>query len=79
MVRTVGVSELKAHCLRLVEEVARQRREVIVTKRGRPVARLIPFGEPRPDEALARLRGTLIGGTRVEDFDTKVAWEADRR
>jgi prevent-host-death family protein len=79
MARTIAVSELKAHCLRLVDEVAQQRRELIVTKRGKPIARVVPLDEPPNDEALMRLRGTVIGGDRVEDFDTGVIWEASRR
>jgi len=79
MKRTIAVSELKAHCLRLVEEVARQRHELVVTKRGKPVARLVPLAGLPPDDALVRLRGTLIGGKKVTDFDTRVVWEASRR
>ncbi len=76
---TVAVSELKTHCLRLVDQVARQRHEIIVTKRGKPIARVVPMGEVDASEALTRLRGTLIGGDRVEDFDTGTVWEATRR
>lgn len=79
MDHTVAVSELKTHCLRLVESVARERRELIVTKRGKPIARLVPMGEVSANETLTRLRGTLIGGGRVEDFDTRAVWEAARR
>ena len=79
MTKTVAVSELKVHCLRLVDEVARQHRELIVTKRGKPVARLVPVAAPSPGDALAHLRGTLIGGTKVADFDTGLVWEATRR
>ena len=41
MGKTVAVSELKAHCLRLIDEVARRRRSIVVTKRGKPVARVV--------------------------------------
>jgi prevent-host-death family protein len=77
--KTVAISELKAHCLRLVDEVARGRRELIVTKRGKPIARVVPLEDVPEDDALARLRGTVLGGDRVEDFDTGVVWEAQRR
>jgi prevent-host-death family protein len=77
--KTVAISELKAHCLRLVDEVARRRRELVVTKRGKPIARVVPLEDVRADDALARLRGTVLGGDRVEDFDTGVVWEAQRR
>jgi prevent-host-death family protein len=80
MARTVAISHLKAHCLRLVDEVARRRRELVVTKRGKPIARVIPFDDTQPDETLTGLRGTLVGGgARVEDFDTDALWNAARR
>lgn len=79
MAKSIGVSQLKTHCLRLIEEVAQHRREFIVTKRGKPVARLVPTSIPEGNEPLARLRGTLIGGERVEDFDTGAKWDAARR
>ena len=79
MVRTIAISELKAHCLRLVVEVARRRSELVITKRGKPIARVVPLDDTPADDALTRLRGTVIGGDRVEDFDTGVVWEAQRR
>ena len=79
MSRTVAISELKAHCLRLVDEVARRRSVLVVTKRGKPIARIVPLDDAPPDDALTRLRGTVIGGDRVEDFDTGVVWDAQRR
>jgi prevent-host-death family protein len=79
MNKTVAISELKAHCLRLVDEVARRRSVLIVTKRGKPIARVVPLDDAPPDDALTRLRGTVIGGDRVDDFDTGVVWEAQRR
>jgi prevent-host-death family protein len=33
----VSAASFKAECLRLLDEVARQRRQIIVTKRGKPV------------------------------------------
>lgn len=79
MTKTVAISELKAHCLRLVDEVARRRREIVITRRGKPIARVVPLESLPDDETLMRLRGTVIGGDRVEDFDTGVVWEARRR
>lgn len=79
MARTVAISELKAHCLRLVDEVARQRRELVITRRGKPIARVVPLSGPIEGEGLARLRGTLIGGDKLADFETGVRWDAMRR
>ena len=79
MSRTVAVSELKAHCLGLVEQVARERREIVITKRGKPIARLVPLDALPADDPVTALRGTLVGGDRVEDFDTGSTWNANRR
>jgi prevent-host-death family protein len=79
MPKTVAISQLKAHCLRLVDEVARRRSELVVTKRGKPIARIVPLDDIPIDDPLLRLRGTVSGGDRVEDFDTGIAWEAHRR
>jgi len=79
MMQSIAISELKTHCLRVVEKVARERRGLIVTKRGKPIARLVPIEDLPHDDALDHLRGTLIGGERVEDFDTDLIWEAAHR
>jgi prevent-host-death family protein len=43
--RYVAATEFKANCLRLMDEVAQQRRPIIITKRGKPVAKLVPVEE----------------------------------
>ncbi len=41
--QVMASSEFKTHCLRILDEVARSGVAVVVTKRGRPVARLVPL------------------------------------
>lgn len=79
MPRRISVSEFKAHCLRIVDQVARERREIVITKRGRRVARLLPAQQEQPDEALERLRGTLVEGDDLASFETGVVWRSSRR
>jgi len=40
--RTMSATEFRVRCYRLMDEVAETGREVVITKRGRPVARLAP-------------------------------------
>jgi len=56
--KTIGVSELKTHCLAIVDEVATKGTSVLVSKRGKIVARIIPA----PDE-LQRYPQDLLAGT----------------
>lgn len=79
MPRRIPVSEFKAHCLQLLDEVARKRSEIVLTKRGRPIARVSPVSGDDVAHALARLRGSLIQGESLSDFETGVEWEASRR
>lgn len=44
--RTVSASRFKAQCLAMLDEVAATGEEIVVTKRGRPIARLVAVGEP---------------------------------
>ena len=52
--RTVTITEAKANLLRLVTEIGDSGDEIVITRRGRAVARLSPTG-PNPD-----MRGWLI-------------------
>ena len=68
--RTISAARFKAECLGLLDKVARTRRGLVVTKRGRPVAQVVPI-----DEAPRSLEGSI-----VEEHDivssTGAAWNA---
>ena len=43
--RTIKASEFKAKCLKLMDEVAESGEEIVITKNGRPVSKLVPYLE----------------------------------
>lgn len=45
--RTIPAGEFKAKCLALLDEVAETGEELVVTKRGKPVARVAPLSKSR--------------------------------
>ena len=72
--RTMKASEFKAKCLKLMDEVAESGREIVVTKNGRPTAKLVAYRKA-PDEWFGADRGKLeILGDIVSPID--VEWEA---
>ena len=74
-VRTIKASEFKTKCLKLMDEVADNGVEIVITKNGRPVSRLIPYRK-KPDTLFGIDRGKLeILGDIDEPLD--VAWEAE--
>lgn len=74
MKRTIAAGEFKAKCLALLDDVQQSHREYVITKRGKPVARLAPL-DRKPDEIFGRMKGTIeIHG---DIFSTGEKWEAD--
>ena len=57
IVKTVGAYEAKTHLASLLKQVEKGR-EIIITKRERPVARLVPIASSQPDrrEVFQRIR-----------------------
>ena len=41
--RTIKASEFKAKCLHLMDVVNETNEEIIITKNGKPVSRLVPY------------------------------------
>ena len=73
--RTIKASEFKAKCLKLMDEIADSGAEIVITKNGRPVSRLVPYRQ-KPKSLLGIDRGKLeILGDIDEPLG--VAWEAE--
>ena len=70
----ISASEFKAKCLQILDDVAQHRTSIVVTKHGRPVARLVPI-----EDQLKPLGGSWEGSVQVHgdllDFDTSPDWE----
>jgi prevent-host-death family protein len=77
--KTVGAADLKQRCLQILDELPRE--GLIITKRGKPVARLLPV--PRSTHDLfGLLKDKLhIHGDIVDtsDLTAGLSWTADAR
>lgn len=72
--RTIKASEFKAKCLQLMDEVDRTGEEVLVTKNGRPVSKLVPVRERR--SLFGAMAGSVTeNGDLIPPVDEP--WEAD--
>ena len=40
--KTIAISEFKAHALKVLNEVAKSQETIIITKRGKPIAQVVP-------------------------------------
>jgi prevent-host-death family protein len=74
MSETMGAAVFKAKCLALLDEVAETGAEIVITKRGKKVARLVRV-EDKPEKIFGRMKGTVkIHG---DIFSTGEKWDAD--
>jgi prevent-host-death family protein len=48
VMKSISASQFKARCLALLDEVAATGQPIVVTKRGKPVARVVAAEAPRP-------------------------------
>lgn len=64
--RTIAAAKFKADCLSLLDEVERSRTELVVTKRGRPVARVVPLALKKSVRQRAKITGDLLASVDAE-------------
>lgn len=72
--KTIAAGKFKAQCLALLDEVAREHETIVVTKRGKPVAKITAVTDGQAD-LRERLKGSIL---REEDIVSPVpfTWEA---
>jgi len=78
--RTMPAGEFKAKCLALMDQVQATGQEVLITKRGKPVARLAPIEHQTQKESPESIFGSLrhmatITGDIVSSEFTDEEWD----
>ena len=71
--KTMAAGKFKDVCLKTLDEVARTKTAVVITKRGRPVAKLVPCGPPPAGRSLV---GSVLKEAG-DPFSTHESWDAD--
>lgn len=54
----ISATEFKAKCLKLIDEVAQTHDPIVVTKRGKPVAKVVPIEPEKPKLWYGYMKGT---------------------
>ncbi|MBT9582533.1 type II toxin-antitoxin system Phd/YefM family antitoxin [bacterium] len=77
MEKTISAANFKAKCLQIMDSVQEGHTEIVITKRGRPVAKLVPY-EASPPAAFGFMAGTgSVHGDILEPLDE--AWDAENQ
>ncbi|KAA0233527.1 MAG: type II toxin-antitoxin system Phd/YefM family antitoxin [Actinobacteria bacterium] len=74
MERTIMASKFKEQCLALLDQVGLDHVPIVITKRGRPVAKLVPVDEV-PSGRSTRRSVRLNSEEEADYFSTGEPWE----
>jgi prevent-host-death family protein len=56
----IAAGQFKAQCLQLMDRVKLTHEEIIITKYGRPVAKLVPIEESPPSSFIGYMKGSVV-------------------
>ncbi len=73
--KTISAGAFKAQCLAIMDEVKSKREAVVITKRGQPVAKLVPFNDKAVDDIFGFFQGKgSVTGDIVSPLLTPEEW-----
>ena len=76
MAEYIQAGKFKAKCLKLMDKVQRTKRKIIITKRNKPIAQLVPIEEDSKS-LFGRMKGTIhILGDILAPINE--GWDANR-
>ena len=73
--KTIGASEFKVKCLQLMDEIAETGGEIVITKRGKPVAKLVPYRK-KPKIWFGRDRDKMQLYGDIDEDPVELEWDA---
>ena len=70
----IAAGQFKAQCLKLMDQVKQTREEIVITKHGKPVAKLVPISERSSRSIIGFMKGSVqVTGDIVSPLDED--WE----
>ncbi len=74
--KSMPISEFKAHALHVLGQVAKTKQSVVVTKRGKPLVEVVPVRERNEKPVPGTLAGTLVFEKDIESPIGEGDWNA---
>jgi prevent-host-death family protein len=74
---TVKISEFKAKCLEILDRVARTGETLVITRRGKPLARVLPVSTAPDGDWMGSMKGSAeAADDLIEPVVDPEEWEA---
>ena len=58
--KTMGISQFKSHALKILDQVAKTQETIVITKRGKPLAQIVPYRNSDLKHQPGKLADTLV-------------------
>ena len=68
----IGAAKFKEHCLSILDHLSPE--GLVITKRGKPVAQLLPYPQA-PTDLIGYMKGEI--GVNGDILSTGAGWDAD--
>ena len=73
----ITASEFKAKCLKIMDQVYMYHEEVIITKHGKPVAKLVPVSSKTKGSIYGYMKGTVsVYDDLIKPID--IEWDVEK-
>ncbi len=76
--KTMAITEFKAYALKVVDQVAKSNESLVITKRGKPLAELIPYRNSEQKPVPGKLANTLVFEKDIVGPLGSDIWEASK-
>ena len=74
--RTMGISQFKSHALKIIDQVSKTKEIITITKRGKPLAQLIPYQNSDSNHKPGKLADTLVFENDIVSPLGEEMWDA---
>ena len=74
--QTMGISQFKAHALKIIDQVAKTKEIIVITKRGKPLAQIIPYQNSISNHKPGRLADALVFENDIVSPLGEEMWDA---
>jgi prevent-host-death family protein len=76
--KIMAISKFKAHALRVLDEVEKSQESIVITKRGKPIANVIPYRKTDIDVLPGKLADAFVFEKDIVTPFGEDLWEASR-
>jgi prevent-host-death family protein len=72
----IAADQFKAQCFELIDQIQQTKKEVVITKHGIPVARLMPIEAASKDSIIGWMKGSVVTTADIV-VPLEESWEVD--